>query len=414
MSSSRIFGNTLSTIISVAIPGILGLWCLKPLMQLLGTANFTLLSFFWVYTAHLGFFDFGLSRTMGIELPKNEHVLKRFIIYEGLKKAGLYSIIGVIFVLLVLIFCSKLEVIYPYILSSSEIILLIIWVPLSVLQLLVRSIMEASNCFNTAAVFRAFNQSVLFITPWLMARLGSFTIVEMIGIIAILRIFSLVLSGLWVLQKYGPFIKSVSAVKMRLFEPQNKWLTLSNLSGVVNGSIDRITLLWWFGAQSIGAYVFAQDFSVRILVLSSSFALVLLPFFSGNSDKQHNHKWVLRAFGLIISSHIILGLLVAVFGPLFVKDMVNPEWSHSVIRYFLIFMVGITANGLGHVLLAALHSKDELKMPAIWHVASIGIYLPLLFWGVKEFSLLGAAIIMSLRSVFDAGVLYYFWRKCIS
>ena len=46
VGAARIFGNTLATIVSVLIPGLLGLWSLKPLLELLGAETFIMLSFF--------------------------------------------------------------------------------------------------------------------------------------------------------------------------------------------------------------------------------------------------------------------------------------------------------------------------------------------------------------------------------
>jgi len=69
VGAARIFGNTLATIVSVLIPGLMGLWSLKPLLELLGAETFTMLSFFWVYTSHLGFFVFVIFRILGLSCP---------------------------------------------------------------------------------------------------------------------------------------------------------------------------------------------------------------------------------------------------------------------------------------------------------------------------------------------------------
>jgi O-antigen/teichoic acid export membrane protein len=191
----------------------------------------------------------------------------------------------------------------------------------------------------------------------------------------------------------------------------NQWITLSNLSGIVNGSLDRFVLLSLLGAQAIGAYVFAQDFGIRILVLSSSFALVLLPYFSRNQSKWQNHIWVKRGSGLILLSHIALGLILY-FGQTQLKyGFNNMSLAQDVIDFFWIFLVGITANGIGHILLSALHSHRELKRPALWHVISAVFYIPLLYGVVQGFGLTGAAVLWSMRSVIDTVVLYLLWRQ---
>ena len=411
VGAARIFGNTLATIVSVLIPGLLGLWSLKPLLELLGAETFTMLSFFWVYTSHLGFFDFGISRNLGIELPKLFNAEKSKLVNQSVRKGFVYSLIGVVAVAVMLftvpIFNPKFSVVSQY----SVFAILLVWVPLAVLQMIVRGVLEASERFISAAVFRAYNQSVLFLLPWVMACWGHHDIFQMVAVITVARALSLLPALYWLVRHYGlVFIKKMDDQEV-VIQRNNQWITLSNLAGIVNGSLDRFVLLGLLGAHAIGAYVFAQDFGIRILVLSSSFALVLLPYFSRNQSKWQNHIWVKRGSGLILLSHIALGLILY-FGQTQLKDVfTNTTLAQDVVNFFWIFLVGITANGIGHILLSALHSHRELKRPALWHVISAVFYIPLLYGVVQGFGLTGAAVLWSIRSVIDTVVLYLLWRQ---
>ena len=411
VGAARIFGNTLATIVSVLIPGLLGLWSLKPLLELLGAETFTMLSFFWVYTSHLGFFDLGISRNLGIELPKLPYSEKSKLVNQSVRKGFVYSLIGVVAVAVMLftipIFNPKFSVVSQY----SVVAILLVWVPLVVIQMIVRGVLEASERFISAAVFRAYNQSVLFLLPWVMACWGHHDIFQMVAVITVARALSLLPAMYWLLTKYGlVFIKKMDDQEV-VIHRNNQWITLSNLAGIVNGSLDRFVLLGLLGAHAIGAYVFAQDFGIRILVLSSSFALVLLPYFSRNQSKWQNHIWVKRGSGLILLSHIGLGLILF-FGQTYLKHgFANMPLAQDVIDFFWIFLLGITANGIGHILLSALHSHRELKRPALWHMISAVLYIPILYWVVQVFGLTGAAVLWSVRSVIDTIVLYYLWRQ---
>jgi len=94
-----------------------------------------------------------------------------------------------------------------------------------------------------------------------------------------------------------------------------------------------------------------------------------------------------------------------------IHGFTNMPLAQDVIDFFWIFLLGITANGIGHILLSALHSHWELKRPALWHVISAMIYIPLLYWVVQVFGLTGAALLWSVRSVVDTVVLYILWRQ---
>lgn len=112
-----------------------------------------------------------------------------------------------------------------------------------------------------------------------MAFWGYHDILQIVLVITVARVLSLFPSFYWLMRQYGLSVIKKIENKAVVIHRNNQWITLSNLSGIVNGSLDRFVLLSLLGAHAIGAYVFAQDFGIRILVLSSSFALVLLPFF---------------------------------------------------------------------------------------------------------------------------------------
>jgi O-antigen/teichoic acid export membrane protein len=409
--SARILGNTVATIVSVLIPGLLGLWSLKPLLEMLGGETFTILSFFWVYTSHLGFFDLGISRNLGIELPKLPNGEKSKLVNQSIRKAFEYSLIGVVVVALLLFVIPIFNPQFSVVSQFRVFVVLIVWVPLAVIQMIVRGVFEASESFISAAVFRAYNQSVLFLVPWVMACWGHHDIFQIVLVITVARVLSLLPSFYWLMRQYSlELIKKIEDQAV-VIHRNNQWITLSNVSGIVNGSLDRFVLLSLLGAQAIGAYVFAQDFGIRILVLSSSFALVLLPFFSRNQTKLQNHIWVKRGSGLILLSHIGLGLILF-FGQTYLKHgFTNMPLAQDVIDFFWIFLLGITANGIGHILLSALHSHRELKRPALWHVISALLYIPLLYWVLQVFGLTGAAVLWSVRSVIDTIVVYFLWRQ---
>lgn len=411
VGAARIFGNTLATIVSVLIPGLMGLLSLKPLLELLGAETFTILSFFWVYTSHLGFFDFGISRNLGIELPKLPNAEKSKMVNQSVRKGFVYSLIGVVAVAVMLFVIPIFNPQFSLISQFRVFAVLLVWVPLAVIQMIVRGVFEASESFISAAIFRAYNQSVLFLVPWVMAYWGHHDIFQMVVVITVARVLSLLPAFYWLMRQYSlEFIKKMEEQEV-VIHRNNQWITLSNVSGIVNGSLDRFVLFSLLGAHAIGAYVFAQDFGIRILVLSSSLALVLLPYFSRNQSKLQNHIWVKRGSGLILLSHIGLGLILY-FGQTHLKyGFNNMSLAQDVIDFFWIFLLGITANGIGHILLSALHSHRDLKRPALWHVISAVLYIPLLYWVVQEFGLTGAAVLWSVRNVIDTIVLYFLWRQ---
>jgi O-antigen/teichoic acid export membrane protein len=410
MLGPRIWGNTLATVLSVLIPGLLGLWSLKPLMSLLGPVSFTMLSFFWVYASHMGFFDLGISRNLAIELPKSAIQHQALWVHQAFRKGLQYAGWGMLMVGLLFWAVIVFQPQFVWLSDPKIWTLLLFWVPLSVGQMIVRGILESLNFFVAAAFFRGYNQLVLFLIPWMMAFWGYVDFFSVILVMTLFRVASLLPALVWIENAFGIFSRKWVIDKSVVVHQNNQWLTLSNLSGIVNGSLDRFVLLSILGTQALATYVFTQDFTVRILVLSSSFSLVLLPFFSRNNNKTQNHAWVLRGMGLIVMVHAMLAIVLFSGDLGLLKSYTPLLWTGEGSVFLGIFLIGITANGMGHVLLSALHSHRVLKQPAIWHGISAIVYIPVLYWVVSEFGLLGAAILWSGRSVIDTLVLYLLWR----
>lgn len=110
----------------------------------------------------MGFFDLGISRNLGIELPKLPKSEKSKLVNQSVRKGLEYSILGIVVVALLLfvipIFNPQFSVVSQYRVFA----VLLVWVPLAVIQMIMRGVFEASESFISAAVFRAYNQSVLF------------------------------------------------------------------------------------------------------------------------------------------------------------------------------------------------------------------------------------------------------------
>jgi len=403
--------NTLWVLVSSILPAIVAVFSLDPIAEHFGVASFTILSFFWLITNQLAVFDLGLSRTVLIETPKtiksNLPVFIHYIFRQGIAN----SFWGMVVVILVLIFWHGINPTSFWDVDLNYKILLILWVPLSVIQLITRSIFEGQSLFKEASIYKFINQLLLFGIPLFFVFYNADFSPFIIWIITLSRSIVLVISIYSIYQK-TPF-KFIGEEKNRInFKTQNNWITVSNFSGLFNSTFERYYLLFIIGANSLAPYVFTQDIVVRVLVLSVSISSVLLPVISRETGYQKNRSWMIYGFMIISGFNIAIWLLM--FG---VKDIMEPFIIsfdlNQIFSIFSILLIGVTANGIGHLFLSALHAHRVTKFPALWHALSATIYvLIILFFVVKHTTLEQIAVIWSLRSIIDTSVLYYLWRRC--
>ena len=402
--------NTLWVGLSSVLPAVVGLLALQPILEHLGNAHFTLLSFFWLLTGQLGLFDLGLSRSLLIEVPKthtqDQNGFLTYVAIQGVKN----SLMGI----LILIPLAFLWFEFKGVESGwgghyTYLVLLMCWVPLAIFQGLARCVFEGFQDFKTASLYKALNQLLLFLLPLLFTFWPELGFSELLWTITAAR-FAVLVMMLFHLKTRGiVFVKPWKPT--HAVRSQNRWITLSNFSGVFNGSFDRYYLLFLLGAARLTEYVFSQDIAIRILVLSFSISTVLLPVLSSKKDVKITHKWIKWSSLTVTVTHFIIWLSV-----LWGKDKIAgvfPSMDHDAVALFFgIFLLGITANGIGHLLLSALHSKRSTKKPAIWHAISAVLYVLVVLSYNESILLWQVAAIWSARSIIDTLVLTYFWKQC--
>ena len=401
--------NTLWVGLSSVLPAMFGLLALQPILEYLGNAYFTLLSFFWLLTGQLGLLDFGLSRTLLIELPKTPtHHQNGFLSYiakQGVKN----SLLGMLILILTVLLFSHYPSVEGVKNTNAYLGLLVCWVPLAIFQGLARSTFEGLKEFKIASMYKALNQLVLFLIPLLFTlwpKLGFsvllWTITAARSILLFFSLNHLRIKGFKIEKPWKP---------AHPIQNQNIWITLSNFAGFINGSFERYYLLFLLGAVRLTEYVFTQDISVRILVLSVSMSTVLLPELSSKKELKTNHHWIKWSSVIVVMFHILVGLIV-LLGKENIFGFFPSMDAEAVVMLFAIFLIGITANGVGHLLLSALHSERSTKKPALWHAISAVLYVVIVLRYPESILLWQVAVIWSARSIIDTLVLTYFWKQC--
>ena len=100
-----------------------------------------------------------------------------------------------------------------------------------------------------------------------------------------------------------------------------------------------------------------------------------------------------------------IAITLSVFSFELISAWLGPEFAEATSTVAIILAAGMVINGYAHVPYTYLQGLGRPKLPAVFHMIELAIYLPLLFALVREFGIAGAAYAWLIRVSIDAALL---------
>jgi len=177
------------------------------------------------------------------------------------------------------------------------------------------------------------------------------------------------------------------------------WITVSSIIGPIMVYFDRFILSNTLGASLVAFYAAPAELILKLTVVPGSLSRVIFVSLSSNNDRHSEVKKKGYLYLLLIS----LPLCVAVF---LLSEIVIFYWlgsdyveiSSLVIK---ILLIGFFFNSFAQVPFSSLHALGFSKITAYLHLFELLPYLWLLYYFTQDYGIIGAAIVWSLRCVFD-------------
>jgi O-antigen/teichoic acid export membrane protein len=181
------------------------------------------------------------------------------------------------------------------------------------------------------------------------------------------------------------------------------WITLSNIIGPVMMYMDRFVIVSVLGVSSVAFYVAPYEVVTKLLVIPAAISTVLFPFFARSSVNRFHDSAVKLNQGLMYSLVLLypLCLIGTYFSGEWLSLWLGQEFSEQG-RFVVIWLVaGILLNGISQVLFAKVQGFGRSDWTAILHLLELLPYLLLLWYGLKEWGIAGAAFAWFVRVLID-------------
>jgi O-antigen/teichoic acid export membrane protein len=192
------------------------------------------------------------------------------------------------------------------------------------------------------------------------------------------------------------------------------WMTLSNLIGPFMVSADRYLIAAVLSAQLVAFYTVPQDLVIRLLLVPTAVATSLFPRLSllySEYNQAAFHQLYRRAYTLLaLVMGGVLGALAWVAQP-GLRLWLGDAFAEAAWPLSLVLLLGIFFNSLALLPLTALHAMRIVKKTSLLHLLELLVYLPVLWWLLQRYGLLGAAWAWTIRTGIDWLALQLLYRR---
>lgn len=399
--------NSLLSFGSRTVPLVIGIIAIPFLIDLLGITRFGILTLAWVFIGYSNIFDFGLSRA-GIKFISNsigdEKRNEIPLIFWTLITVLLS--IGVLFAIILFSTSSHL---LTFILEANndlenEVLYLIRVVAITLPVVL---LISGLNAYLTA--FQSFKWiSSIQVTSGILNYTAPVLILlfyeGLIPVMLTLFFVKILILGLYAFSvkltskgQLGSPIFSFEHMKELL--TYGGWVSVSNVLSPLIDYIDRFYIAFLIGAGVVAFFTTPMDVLLKLGIIPVSVVVVLFPAVSSLSRSNRDKAIRFTTTGINLTL-ILLFPIVAVL-VLFAEELLNlwigSEFAENSTLVAQILLIGIFLKSFTNYSVTYLHGIGKPKQTALVHIGEAMIYVFVLYFAVREFELIGAAVIHSLR-----------------
>lgn len=386
------------------------------LIKGLGVDRFGILTIAWMLIGYFSLFDLGIGRALTQIISEKLATNKENEI-PPLMWTGLTVMFGLGALASLIIACLSDWIVYAGLKipanlqfeAKHSLYMLAPSIPLAIVATGLRGILEAKHEFKAVNLVRIPLGVLMFVAPVCVLPFSNSLVMVFLALL-IVRLATVI--AFFYLCKYSlenftefKFAKRVLPELLRF----GGWMTVSNIVSPIMVQMDRFFIGMMLSMAAVAYYATPYEMVTKLLVLPAAISGVCFPQFA----KLIAQKNVKDAMALYWRSckYIFLMLFPAVVLVIFFANWILHLWlgnnfSNESTQVFQILALGVLANGLAAIPFAFLQGAGRSDITAKTHVYELFAYLPLLYFSVSTFGIVGAAAVWSLRVLCDGIVLH--------
>jgi O-antigen/teichoic acid export membrane protein len=398
-----------------------GVFVMPVVIRYLGLQRFGIFSLSWVVLGYFTMFDLGLGRAttkfVAEAIGKEERERISGFLWPAVIFQSILGLMGAIFLSLINPFLVEriLNIPLEYISEAKSIFQLVaLSIPLVMLSSSFRGLLEAEQRFD---LINAVNMPVgiaTFILPLVGVLLG-YSLWGIAFQLLLIKLISLLAWLLICVRRFNLFKHRIAIKKetlIRLFS-FGGWVTVTALIIPIFVSSERFFIGILSTLSNVTYYAAPYEITSRLWIIPGSLSIILFPAFSLLQGKNA-HEYMNVIFRRSTKYFIIFIGLAVVIMTFFAQDILRiwlgGDFAQKSTLVFQILLLSFLLNSLANIPYSLIHGIGRPDIMAKLYILELLIYLPFVFFMVKNWGINGAAIACTIRTVLD--MIIFFFVAC--
>jgi O-antigen/teichoic acid export membrane protein len=412
---SLVARNALFNVLGQILPLLVGIVAIPVTLRGLGEARFGLLGLIWAILGYFGVLDLGLGRAttkfVAEYLGRGDATqLRRVATLSVASQTVLGVVGGIVLALLTPVAVSRVLGVPAGLQAEARgaFLVLAVSVPIVVLSLSLRAILEAAQRFDLVNLIRTPTSAAVFLVPAVAAHFGA-SLPAIVLLLLLVRVATCWATAAAVPRAIPGFRWEFrpSWEALRPLVGFGGWIAVSNVVSPLLGYLERFMLASVAGVAAVAYYAAPYEAVTRLLIVPAGLASALFPALSVTvADRRASLDRLLgrsvRYLLLVLAVPIML--LIGLSGPL-VTAWLGPAFAARSAPAFAILAVGVLINALAHLPHVYLLGQGRPDLPAKFHLLELPLYVALAWVLIARFGVAGAALAWTVRVSLDAVLL---------
>ncbi len=404
------------------LPLILSLATIPVYLELITEARFGVLAIAWLILGYFGLFDLGLGRATTQRIAylggtPSQETASTF--WTALVMNGSLGLLGGAIIWPVALYIFEEVILLDPALQSemkNAIPWLVLAVPLATISSVLTGALQGHSRFLAVNTIVVTGSSLAQILPLTVAWLYGPDLALLLPAVLLSKVVAIAALFYWCYRHvFGGFDLVISFRLAKNLLGFGGWITLSSIIAPMMAGFDRVVIGATFGAKFVTYYTIPFQLAEKTTILASSLASAIFPrFASANSIEQRQmSKSAMLLLALFTTPSILTAVL---FLKPFLTIWIDAEFAEEAAQTGQILLLGFWINGFGHISFAQIQASGRPKVTAILHTIELVPYLALLYLGLHQWGLTGAACAFGLRTLTDTLVLAWLaqsFKQCM-
>jgi O-antigen/teichoic acid export membrane protein len=425
LTSGRLLAKNTVWSIGASVASILiALFSVPILLKYLGTDRFGVISLVWIVEGQFSLFDLGLSQALTKLVAERLGLARQreisAIFWGSLFVMAVFGLLGGIILRLSSSWLVHVALKVPIGIQGETLTafhLVAVSLPIVISGAGLRGLLAAYQRFDLLSAVRVPISLFSYLVP--LAVIPFSRSLRPFIFVLILARFASWLIHFALCLKVSPQLKSnltLQGVPWSQMFHFGGWMTVTNIVSPIMVNIDRLLIGALISMSAVAYYATPYEAATKLWIIPTAISGVLFPAFATALAHDRHRAALLFDKGV---KYIFLSLFPVVLGtlalgPLVLQLWLGPTFAQNSIWVLRFLVVGVFANSLAQVPFWQIQAANRPDLPAKVHLMELPCYL-LVFWTLtKSYGIEGAAVAWTLRTVIDAGVMFWMSARLLN